>query len=380
MRIGIPKETRPGERRVAATPETVAKMAARGGEVVVESGAGSGASISDSAYHDAGARVASTDEAWNAEVLLKVQPPSPAEAASLIPGTVVISLLWPAANPESFDALRERRVTALGIEAVPRIARAQKMDALSSMANLAGYKAVIEAANAYGRYFPLLMTAAGTIAPAQVLVIGAGVAGLSAIVTARRLGAVVRAFDPRPAVREQVQSLGARFLDLELTAEETAGGYAAAQSEEFVRKERELLERHLKEVDIVIAAALVAGQKAPVLLTDAMVRAMRPGSIVVDLAVEQGGNCALTRRNEVVEATGVTIIGWSDYAARVPVHGSQLYARNVLHLLLHVWGDRGIALDMQDEIVDATTLIHEGRDRRARGEPLPPVAQTAAGT
>jgi NAD(P) transhydrogenase subunit alpha len=380
MRIGVPKESRPGERRVAATPETVAKMAARGAEVVVQAGAGAGAWMADSAYRDAGARLEASGDAWAADVVLKVQPPSPAEAARLAPGTVVISFLWPASNPDSFRALRERGITALGMEAVPRIARAQKMDALSSMANLAGYRAVIEAANAYGRYFPLLMTAAGTISPAQVLVIGAGVAGLSAIVTARRLGAVVRAFDPRPAAREQVQSLGARFLDLELTAEETAGGYAAAQSAEFVSRERELLARHLGEVDIVIAAALVAGKEAPVLLTDAMIGSMRPGSVIVDLAVEQGGNCALTRRDEVVERAGVTIIGWSDYAARVPIHGSQLYARNVLHLLLHVWGDSEISLDMEDEIAGATTLIHEGRDRHGRGEPSPPVAETAAGT
>jgi NAD(P) transhydrogenase subunit alpha len=256
------------------------------------------------------------------------------------------------------------------MESVPRIARAQKMDALSSMANLAGYKAVLEAANAFGRFFPLLMTAAGTIPPAHVLVIGAGVAGLSAIVTARRLGAVVRAFDPRPAVKEQVQSLGARFLDLPLEAGETAGGYAAAQSEEFLRLERELLAAQMDEVDVVITTALIRGQPAPVLITDAMLRAMKPGSIVVDLAVEQGGNCEGSRADEIVHVHGVTLIGWTNLAARVPVHGSTLYARNVQHLLNHLWKDAGLAFDFGDEIVDGATVLHEGRDRR-RDAPEP---------
>ncbi len=365
MRIGVPRETRADERRVAATPETVAKIVQKGGEVVVETGAGEGASFSDAAYAESGARSAPRAEAWNADVVLKVQPPAPEEAGQLAKGSLLVSFLWPETHPDAFRALCEQGITALAMEAVPRIARAQKMDALSSMANLAGYKAILEAANAYGRYFPLLMTAAGTIAPAQVLVIGAGVAGLSAVVTARRLGAVVRAFDPRPAVREQVESLGARFLDLELTAEETAGGYAAAQTEDFLRRERELLGRHLREVDIVISAALVAGTAAPVLLTEEMVRGMRAGSVIVDLAVDQGGNCALSKRDEVVEKGGVRVIGYGNMAARVPIHGSQLYARNLLHLLQHVWQGEALALDMKDEIVTATTLIHEGRDRRA---------------
>ncbi|MGH7607321.1 MAG: NAD(P) transhydrogenase subunit alpha, partial [Gemmatimonadales bacterium] len=261
------------------------------------------------------------------------------------------------------------RVTALAMESVPRIARAQKMDALSSMANLAGYKAVLEAANAFGRFFPLLMTAAGTIPPAHVLVIGAGVAGLSAIVTARRLGAVVRAFDPRPAVKEQVQSLGARFIDLELEAGETAGGYAAAQSEEFLRVERKLLTAQMDEVDVVITTALIRGQPAPVLITDEMQRAMKPGSVVVDLAVEQGGNCEGSRPDEVVSVHGVTVIGWTNMAARVPVSASTLYARNVQHLVLHLWSEAGLAFDFDDEIVDGTAVLHEGRPRQAE-EPV----------
>jgi NAD(P) transhydrogenase subunit alpha len=364
-------ETRANERRVAATPETVAKIVQRGGEVVVEEGAGTSASLADAAYREAGARIVPREEAWAADVVLKVQPPAPDEAQLLSPQSVVISFLLPETHADAFRALCDREVTVLAMEAVPRIARAQKMDALSSMANLAGYKAVLEAANAFGRYFPLLMTAAGTIPPAQVLVIGAGVAGLSAIVTARRLGAVVRAFDPRPVVKEQVESLGARFLDLELTAEETAGGYAAAQSEEFLRKERELLARHLREVDIVISAALIAGKTAPILITEEMVRSMRPGSVLVDLGVEQGGNCALTRRDEVVETGGVQILGYANMASRVPIHGSQLYARNVLHLLFHAWTDAGVASDDGDEIVSATALIHRGRDRRAAQDGRP---------
>src|SRR5688500_7042720 len=333
MRIGVPMETRANERRVAATPETVAKLVQRSGEVLVEEGAGASASLADAAYHEAGARIVPRGEAWAADVVLKVQPPAPDETELLTPGSVVISFLWPDANPDAVRALRERGVTVLAMEAVPRIARAQKMDALSSMANLAGYKAVLEAANAFGRYFPLLMTAAGTIPPAQVLVIGAGVAGLSAIVTARRLGAVVRAFDPRPAVKEQVGSLGARFLDLELTAEETAGGYAAAQPEEFLQSERPLLGAQMAAGDRVIATALVRGQRAPVLITDEMLRAMRPGSVVVDLAIEQGGNCERTRPDEVVNVHGVTLIGWTNFPARMPVHASTLYARNVQHLV-----------------------------------------------
>ena len=295
----------------------------------------------------------------------------------LSPGAKLICFLYPESSPVVVAALERAGVTVLAMESIPRIARAQKMDALSSMANLAGYKAVLEAANAFGRFFPLLMTAAGTIPPAQVLVIGAGVAGLSAIVTARRIGAVVRAFDPRPAVKEQVQSLGARFLDLELRSEETAGGYAAAQSEEFLELERRLLGAQMSEVDVVIATALVRGQRAPVLITGEMLRAMRPGSVVVDLAVEQGGNCESSRPDEVVHVHGVTVIGWTNFAARVPVHGSMLYARNVQHLVFHLWGETGLTLDFDDEIVAGAAVIHEGRWRDGR-EALP-AARTATG-
>ena len=378
MRIGIPRETRADETRVAATPDVARKYVEKGASVVVESGAGRRASYADTAYTSVGVETGSADAAWSADLVLKVQPPTPEEAARLARGATLVSFLYPESNPATIAALERAGATVLAMESIPRIARAQKMDALSSMANLAGYKAVLEAANAFGRFFPLLMTAAGTIPPAQVLVIGAGVAGLSAIVTARRLGAVVRAFDPRPAVKEQVQSLGARFLDLDLEAAETAGGYAAAQSEEFLQLERRLLGAQMGEVDVVIATALVRGQRAPILITDEMLRAMRPGSVVVDLAVEQGGNCAGARPDEVVDLHGVTVIGWTNFAARVPVHGSMLYARNVQHLVLHLWGEDGLALDFADEIVAGAAMIHEGH--RRNGESVPPAAAPRAAT
>jgi len=379
MRIGIPRETRADETRVAATPDVARKYVEKGALVVVESGAGRRASYDDDAYASVGVEIGGREAAWSADLVLKVQPPTPEEAARLARGATLVSFLYPETNAAAVAALERAGATVLAMEAIPRIARAQKMDALSSMANLAGYKAVLEAANAFGRFFPLLMTAAGTIPPAHVLVIGAGVAGLSAIVTARRLGAVVRAFDPRPAVKEQVQSLGARFLDLDLRSGETAGGYAAAQSEEFLQLERRLLGAQMSEVDVVISTALVRGQRAPVLVTDEMLRAMRPGSVIVDLAVEQGGNCEASRPDEVVNVHGVTVIGWTNFAARVPVHGSMLYARNVQHLVLHVWGEAGLALDFEDEIAAGATVIHEGR--RRHGERAAPSAapRTASG-
>lgn len=364
MRVGVPKETRPDERRVAATPETVRKMIGAGADVVVERGAGLGAAASDEAYAGAGARAGPTEEAWSAELVLKVSPPTVEEAGRIAEGATLIGFVHPDRNEASFAALLDRGATVLAMESVPRIARAQNMDALSSMANIAGYKAVLEAANAYGRFFPLLMTAAGTTTPAQVLVVGAGVAGLSAISTARRLGAVVRAFDPRPAVREQVESLGARFVELELEAEETGGGYAAAQTEAFLERERELLAGHVAEVDIVVCAALVGGREAPVLLTGEMVRSMRPGSVIVDLAVDQGGNCELSRPGETVEEDGVRVLAWRNLPSRLPIHASQLYARNVLNLVLHVAPDARLAPDPEDEIVAATAIGWRGADRR----------------
>lgn len=369
MRVGIPKETAPGERRVAAVPETVRKITGQGADVLVESGAGAAASYSDDAFAEAGARIAPSAEVWSAEVVLKVASPTAQEARGLRPGALLISFLEPDRDPEAFRALVDSGATALAMQALPRIARAQKMDALSAMANLAGYKAVLEAANAYGRYFPLLMTAAGTVTPAHVLVIGAGVAGLSAIATARRLGAVVRAFDPRPPVREQVESLGARFIELEIEAvEETSGGYAAAQSEAFLQRERDLLAGHVTEVDVVITTAAIPGQEAPVLITEEMARGMKPGSVIVDLVAERGGNCALTRPGELFRDNGLTVIGYTDFPSRMAEQASLLYARNVWNLLSHLWDEGGPKIDLSDEIVTAAALVHAGEDRRSLKE------------
>ncbi|MGH7573104.1 MAG: Re/Si-specific NAD(P)(+) transhydrogenase subunit alpha [Gemmatimonadota bacterium] len=369
MHVGVPRETAPDERRVAAVPDTVRKITERGADVLVEAGAGAAASHSDAAYEGAGARIAPGDEVWAADVVLKVAPPTADEARRLRSGAVLVSFLDSDAEGQAFRALVDSGATALAMQSIPRIARAQKMDALSAMANLAGYKAVLEAANAYGRYFPLLMTAAGTVTPAHVLVIGAGVAGLSAIATARRLGAVVRAFDPRPPVREQVESLGARFIELDIGAiEETTGGYAAAQSEAFLEKERELLAGHVADVDVVVTTAAIPGQAAPVLITEEMARAMKPGSVIVDLAAERGGNCALTVPGDVRRENGLTVIGHTNFASRMAEQASLLYARTVWNLLSHLWGENGVKIDLEDEIVTAAALVHAGQDRRPRKE------------
>ncbi|MGH7563107.1 MAG: Re/Si-specific NAD(P)(+) transhydrogenase subunit alpha [Gemmatimonadota bacterium] len=369
LRTGIPRETASDERRVAAVPETVRKITDKGADVLVEADAGAAASYSDAAYEGAGARIAAVDEVWSADVVLKVAPPTAEEVRRLRSGAVLVSFLDPDGDADVFRALVDSGSTALAMQSIPRIARAQKMDALSAMANLAGYKAVLEAANTFGRYFPLLMTAAGTVTPAHVLVIGAGVAGLSAIATARRLGAVVRAFDPRPPVREQVESLGARFIELEVGAiEETAGGYAAAQSEAFLQKERELLAGHVADVDVVVTTAAIPGQPAPVLITEEMARSMKPGSVIVDLAAERGGNCALTVPGEVRRENGLTVIGHTNFASRMAEQASLLYARTVWNLLSHLWGENGVKIDLEDEIVTAAALVHAGEDRRSRKE------------
>lgn len=361
MDIGVPRETRPGERRVAATPETVRKYIDKGHRVRVEAGAGAGAFHADADFAAAGAEIVPGDAAWGAALVLKVACPTREEAARLADGAHLLGLLYLGDDPELADLLRARHVTALAMEAVPRIARAQKMDALSSMANIAGYRAVLEAANVYPRYFPLLMTAAGTVPPANVLVIGAGVAGLSAIATAKRLGAVVRAFDTRPAVRDQVKSLGGEFLALDVAHHdaEDAGGYAKEASEEVLRKERELLVAACKQADIVVTTALVAGKRAPLLIDAATVAGMRPGSVIVDLAAERGGNCALTEAGQAVVSGGVTILGYTDLTSRMPVDSSRLYARNVLNLVLQLHGKAGYGIDLADEIARAVAVIRQ---------------------
>ena len=363
MRVAVPRETLEGERRVALVPDGVAKLTAAGfDQVAVESGAGAAAFFTDQAYTDAGASLASGAAAAleGAQAVLKVQPPSEKEVALIGRGAVLVSFLQPAANAAVIRSLAEREVTAFSLELVPRISRAQSMDALSSQAGVAGYKAVLLAADRSPKFFPMLMTAAGTIAPARVLVMGAGVAGLQAIATARRLGAVVSAYDVRPAVRDEVRSLGATFIELELETKEGQGGYAAEQSEEFLRRQQELIAQHVGASDVVITTAAIPGRKAPVLLTESMVRGMRPGSVIVDLAAESGGNVELSRAGEDVVLDGVTIHGARNVPSSMPVHASQLYSRNVSTLLLSLVKDGAIKVDFDDEVVRGACVTHGG--------------------
>jgi len=362
VKVGTPKETAPDERRVALVPDTATRLAAAALEVSVESGAGSAAYITDEAYQQAGAKIVKGASALlgEADAVLKVQAPSAAEVELINKGAVLISFLQPATQGDIVRALAKHGVTAFSLELVPRISRAQSMDALSSQASAAGYKAVLMAAGRLGKFFPMLMTAAGTIPPARVLVMGAGVAGLQAIATARRLGAVVSAYDVRPAVKEEVQSLGATFIELALETQEGEGGYAREQSEEFLRKQRELIGEHVAKSDVVITTAAVPGRRAPLLVTGEMVKGMRPGSVIVDLAAETGGNVELTEAGKDVEVGGVTIIGTRNVPSTMPLHASQLYARNVANLLLHLVKDGAIVLDFEDEITKGSCVTHAG--------------------
>ena len=351
MRVAVPKEIAPGERRVALVPEIVEKLAAVGFDVAVEQGAGEGATFSDSEYREAGARVVSLEEVYaDAEGVVKVQKPSAEEVERLPEGSILIAFLQPLTDPDGIESLARRGVTGFALESIPRITRAQPMDALSSQATVSGYKAVLLAADRLPKFFPMLMTAAGTVPPAKVLVLGAGVAGLQAIATARRLGAVVSGFDVRPVVREQVESLGATFLDLGIVGEETSGGYATELSDEEVRRQQVELERRTADFDVVVTTALIPGRPAPKLIPASAVEAMRPGSVIVDLAAEAGGNCELTEPGEEVERNGVTIIGHTNLPATVPVHASKLYARNVHALLTHLAPAGELNLDWEDEI------------------------------
>ena len=362
MKVGTPKESAPDERRVALVPDTVTRLAAAKLEVNVESGAGSAAFIPDAAYEQAGAKIVKTAAALlgEADAVLKVQAPSAAEVELMNRDAVLISFLQPATQGEIVRALATRGVTAFSLELVPRISRAQSMDALSSQASAAGYKAVLMAAGRLGKFFPMLMTAAGTIPPARVLVMGAGVAGLQAIATARRLGAVVSAYDVRPAVKEEVESLGATFIELALETQQGEGGYAREQSEEFLRKQRELIGEHVAKSDVVITTAAVPGRRAPLLVTGDMVKGMRPGSVIVDLAAETGGNVELTKAGTDVDVGGVTIIGTRNVPSTMPLHASQLYARNVANLLLHLVKDGSIVIDFEDEITKGSCVTHGG--------------------
>ncbi|HAC45299.1 MAG TPA: Re/Si-specific NAD(P)(+) transhydrogenase subunit alpha [Chloroflexi bacterium] len=362
MKVGTPRETAPDERRVALVPDSATRLAAAALEVNVESGAGSAAYITDEAYQQAGAKIVKGAAALmgEADAVLKVQAPSAAEVELIKKGAVLISFLQPATQGDIVRALAKRGVTAFSLELVPRISRAQSMDALSSQASAAGYKAVLMAAGRLGKFFPMMMTAAGTIPPARVLVMGAGVAGLQAIATARRLGAVVSAYDVRPAVKEEVQSLGATFIELALETQEGEGGYAKEQSEEFLRKQRELIGEHVAKSDVVITTAAVPGRRAPLLVTGEMVKGMRPGSVIVDLAADTGGNVELTKAGADVEVGGVTIIGTRNVPSTMPLHASQLYARNVANLLLHLVKDGAIVLDFDDEITKGSCVTHDG--------------------
>ena len=370
MKIGVLTETSQGERRVALVPDGAAKLASSGFEVVVQSGAGAAADFCDDAYRGAGAALAADRESVlsTTDVLLAVQAPAIEDVALLRPGAVTISFLQPATQGAVVEALAARGVTAFSLELVPRISRAQSMDALSSQASLAGYKAVLMAADRLGKFFPMLMTAAGTIPPARVLVLGAGVAGLQAIATARRLGAVVEAYDVRVAAREEVKSLGAAFLELELETQEGQGGYAREQSEEFLAKQRELLTDRVGRADVVITTAAVPGRRAPVLVTAPMVKAMRRGSVIVDLASETGGNCELTEPGRVIDVDGVWIDGTTNVPSTIALHASQLYSRNVTNLLEHLTTDGEVRIDFEDEITKGACVTHGGEvvNERAR--------------
>jgi NAD(P) transhydrogenase subunit alpha len=378
VKVGTPRETAPDERRVALVPDSATRLAAATLEVSVESGAGSAAYITDEAYQQAGAKIVKGAAALmgEADALLKVQAPSAAEVELIKKGAVLISFLQPATQGDIVRALAKRGVTAFSLELVPRISRAQSMDALSSQASAAGYKAVLMAAGRLGKFFPMMMTAAGTIPPARVLVMGAGVAGLQAIATARRLGAVVSAYDVRPAVKEEVQSLGATFIELALDTQEGEGGYAKEQSEEFLRKQRELIGEHVAKSDVVITTAAVPGRRAPLLVTGEMVKGMRPGSVIVDLAADTGGNVELTKAGADVEVGGVTIIGTRNVPSTVPLHASQLYARNVANLLLHLVKDGAIVLDFDDEITKGSCVTHDGEIVNERAKQLVAAAKS----
>jgi len=372
MKIGVPKEIHPGERRVATTPEVAAQLQKLGFSLAIESGAGAQANFADSAYAQAGVEVVNDTRAlWaDSDIIMKVRGPQMNRALNvdeldlLHKGQVLISFLWPAQNQAMLDSLAAKGLTAIAMDSIPRISRAQKLDALSSMANIAGYRAVVEAAQHFGRFFTGQITAAGKIPPAKVLVIGAGVAGLAAIGAAKSMGAIVRAFDTRPEVKEQVESMDAEFLLLDFDEEGSGqGGYAKVMSDEFIAAEMALFAEQARDVDIIITTALIPGKPAPELITAEMVESMKPGSVIVDLAAEQGGNCALTEPDKVVEKYGVTLIGYTDLPSRLAAQSSQLYASNLRHLLSDMCPDKDgkLVVDMEDEVVRGATIVKDGK-------------------
>ncbi|ECH8836310.1 Re/Si-specific NAD(P)(+) transhydrogenase subunit alpha [Salmonella enterica subsp. enterica] len=364
MRIGIPKERLPNETRVAATPKTVEQLLKLGFSVAIESGAGQLASFDDKAFAQAGADIVDGNAIWQSEIILKVNAPEEDEIALLNPGTTLVSFIWPAQNPGLMEKLAERKVTVMAMDSVPRISRAQSLDALSSMANIAGYRAIVEAAHEFGRFFTGQITAAGKVPPAKVMVIGAGVAGLAAIGAANSLGAIVRAFDTRPEVKEQVQSMGAEFLELDFKEEAGSGdGYAKVMSEAFIKAEMALFAAQAKEVDIIVTTALIPGKPAPKLITRDMVDSMKAGSVIVDLAAQNGGNCEYTVANQVVTTdNGVKVIGYTDLPGRLPTQSSQLYGTNLVNLLklLCKEKDGNIDVDFDDVVIRGVTVIRDG--------------------
>ncbi len=367
MIIGVAKETYPNECRVALVPGSIASLTKAGLEVIIERGAGIKAGYLDDEYSDKGASLASRDEIYQrSDIVLQVRglganpENGKADIALMKEGQIIIGMLDPLWRADCMKELAERRVTAFAMELIPRITRAQAMDVLSSMANIAGYKSVLLAASYLPKMFPMMMTAAGSIAPAKVFVIGAGVAGLQAIATAKRLGAVVQAYDVRPAVKEQVESLGAKFVELELESAEGEGGYAKEMDEEFYRKQREMMARVLAEIDVVITTAAIPGKKSPILITADMVRQMSAGSVIIDLAAERGGNCELTKPDEKVEADNVSIYGPTNLPSTVPYHASQMYAKNISTFTLNLLKEGQLDLNPEDEIIKDTLVCKDG--------------------
>ena len=365
MRIGVPSETHPGERRVAITPDVAQQLRKLGFSVAIEAGAGVAASFDDAAYREAVVDVVDTagEVLAGSDIVLKVRAPNDDELDLFHSGQTLISFLWPAQNPQLLERLAQAGVNTLAMDSIPRISRAQKLDALSSMANIAGYRAVVESAQHFGRFFTGQITAAGRVPPAKVLVIGAGVAGLAAIGVARSMGAIVRAFDTRPEVKEQVESMDGDFLMLEFEEEGSGeGGYAKVMSEEFIKAEMALFAEQARDVDIIITTALIPGRPAPELITEEMVASMKPGSVIVDLAAEQGGNCAVTEADRVVHKHGVTVIGYTDLPSRLAAQSSQLYGNNLRHLLDDMCPERDgeLIVDMEDEVIRGATVVKDG--------------------
>lgn len=389
LKIGIPKEIYENECRVAATPETAQKLQKLGFEILVETGAGECANFSDNLYKNAQCQIISdTETLWNqADIILKVRAPQmhptlgKHEADFLNENKTLISFIWPAQNQELLDRLAAQKTTVVAMDSVPRISRAQKMDALSSMANIGGYRAVIEAAHHFGRFFTGQITAAGKMPPAKVLIIGAGVAGLAAIGAAKSLGAIVRAFDTRPVVKEQVQSLGGEFLELHFEEDGSGqGGYAKTMSKEFIAAEMALFAQQAKDVDIIITTALIPGKKAPLLVTEEMVASMKEGSVIVDMAAEQGGNCEVTKPGEIYNYKGVTIIGVTDLPSRLPSQASQLYGTNIYHLLKDMGGSDNYQVDLEDEVIRSAVVINSGEIIWPAPKPSTPSPQTKPAT